>query len=61
MNTVREMPMYELTGTELDAVYGGFFDFGIDVFQLNVVGVQFGLAIGGSVAQAIQQQNNSTI
>ena len=61
MREVTEMPMYELTGTELDAVSGGFFDFGNVVTQLNVVGVQFGLALGGSVTQVIQQVNESTI
>jgi|SoiMethySBSTD1v2_1073268.scaffolds.fasta_scaffold00487_36 hypothetical protein len=64
MNTVREvteMPMYELTGAELDAVSGGFFDFGNTVFQLNAIGAQIGLAIGGAVTQVIQQGNNSNI
>jgi hypothetical protein len=63
MNTVREvteMPMYELTGAELDAVSGGFFDFGNTVFQLNAIGAQIGLAIG-AVTQVIQQGNNSNI
>jgi hypothetical protein len=61
MREITEMPMHELTREELDAVSGGFFDFGNDVFQLNVVGIQAGLAVFGGVAQGIAQQNNSTI
>ena len=61
MREVTEMPMYELTGAELDAVSGGFFDFLNTVTQVNAVGAQIGVALGGAVAQLIQQQNNSTI
>jgi hypothetical protein len=61
MREVTEMPMYELTGAELDAVSGGFFDFGNMVTQVNAVGAQIGVAFLGSVAQLIQQQNNSNI
>jgi hypothetical protein len=61
MREVTEMPMHELIDAELDAVSGGFFDIGNNVFQLNVVGVQFGLALGGAVGQAILQSNNSNI
>jgi hypothetical protein len=61
MREVTEMPMYELADAELDAVSGGFFDFGNTVTQLNVVAVQLGVALGGSVLQAIQQGNSSTI
>jgi hypothetical protein len=62
MNTVREITeMHELTGAELDAVSGGFFDFGNSVLQLNVVAAQIGVALGGAVAQLIQQGNNSNI
>ena len=61
MREVTEMPMYELTGAELDAVSGGFFDFGNVVTQVNAVGAQIGVAFLGSVAQLIQQQNNSNI
>jgi hypothetical protein len=61
MREVTEMPMYALADAELDAVSGGFFDFGNTVTQLNVVAVQLGVALGGSVLQAIQQGNSSTI
>ena len=61
MREITEMPMYELTGAELDAVSGGFFDFGNSVLQLNVVAAQIGVALGGAVAQLIQQGNSSNI
>jgi hypothetical protein len=61
MRKVNEMPMYELTGAELDAVSGGFFDFENVVTQVNAVGAQIGVALLGSVQNIIQQQNNSNI
>jgi hypothetical protein len=61
MREVTEMPMYELTGAELDAVSGGVFDFLNTVTQVNAVGAQIGVALLGIVGQAIVQQNNSNI
>jgi bacteriocin-like protein len=61
MREVTEMPMHELTDAELDAVSGGFFDIGNTVFQLNAVGAQLGVALGGLVLQGIGQSNTSTI
>jgi len=61
---ITEMSMHELTDTELDAVSGGFFDFGNNVVQLNAVlaqvGVQAGVA-GSNLLQTIAQGNNSNI
>jgi hypothetical protein len=53
-----EIPMRELTETELDAVCGGLFDVG-SIVQTNTA-VQVGLAFGGSLAQLIGQSNIST-
>jgi hypothetical protein len=61
MREVTEIPMYELADAELDAVSGGFFDFGNTVTQLNVVAVQLGVALGGAVLQGIGQSNTSNI
>ena len=64
--------MRELTDTELDAVCGGFFDFGNIVTQTNIA-TQVGVAAGGisgitggnagnaSVAQLLAQANFSSI
>jgi hypothetical protein len=64
--------MRELTDTELDAVCGGFFDFGNIVTQTNIA-TQVGVAVGGisgitganagnaSVAQLLAQANFSSI
>ena len=57
---IAEIPMRELTEKELDAVCGGFLDFGNSVLQTNV-GVNIGLAFGGGVAQLIGQSNISLI
>jgi hypothetical protein len=58
-----ESTMYELTGTELDAVSGGLFDFGNEVTQVNSA-EQTGfnlLAIGAEVDQVLVQRNRSRI
>ena len=60
MIPMRELPMSELTDTELDAVSGGFFDFLNSVTQINT-GVQVGVAALGSVVQALGQSNISVI
>ena len=64
--------MRELTDTELDAVCGGFFNFGNVVTQTNIA-TQVGVAIGGisgitggnagnaTVAQLLGQANFSFI
>jgi hypothetical protein len=55
--------MYELTGTELDAVSGGVFDFGNEVTQANIA-EQTGfnlLTVGGEVEQYLSQRNRSRI
>ena len=64
--------MRELTDTELDAVCGGFFDFGNIVTQTNIA-TQVGVAVGGisgitggnagnaTVAQLLAQANFSWI
>jgi hypothetical protein len=64
--------MRELIDTELDAVCGGFFDFGNIVTQTNIA-TQVGVAVGGisgitggnagnaSVAQLLAQANFSSI
>jgi hypothetical protein len=54
--------MYELTGAELDAVSGGFLDFGNIVVQPNI-GVQIGLSLFSlaNIGQLLNQGNNSTI
>jgi len=61
---ITEMSMHELTDAELDVVSGGFFDFGNNVFQTNLVlaqvGVQLG-AVGSNLLQTIAQGNNSNI
>jgi bacteriocin-like protein len=59
-----EVPVAELTDTELDAVYGGLLNFGNAISQQNVA-VPIGLAQGGgvlspaAVAQVIGQANFS--
>ncbi|MET0657982.1 MAG: hypothetical protein ABW110_07480 [Steroidobacteraceae bacterium] len=53
--------MRELTSDEMNEVVGGFFDFGNTVTQVNAVGAQIGVALGGAVAQLIQQGNSSNI
>jgi hypothetical protein len=63
MTPVREIPMSELTDTELDAVCGGILNFGNIVTQTNTA-VQVGVGIGGlggltSVAQFLGQANFS--
>jgi bacteriocin-like protein len=60
MRQLTEMPMTELSDTELDAVSGGFFDFGNIVTQTNV-GVNIALALGALVQQVIGQSNSSNI
>jgi len=64
--------MRELTDTEVDAVCGGFFDFGNIVTQTNIA-TQVGVAVGGisgitggnagnaSVTQLLGQLNFSSI
>ena len=63
--------MRELTDTELDAVCGGFFNFGNVVTQTNIA-TQIGVAVGGTsffspnsgnaaVAQFLAQANVSNI
>ena len=53
----------ELTESELDAVSGGFFDFGNDVTQVNAATlIGFNLLTGiGGVVQVVGQSNTSTI
>ena len=53
-----QLPMKELTDTELDAVCGGIWNFGNTVVQQNI-GVQVGLAFGGAVEQLLGQANYS--
>jgi hypothetical protein len=53
--------MRELTSDEMNEVVGGVFDFLNTVTQVNAVGAQIGVALFGSVAQGIAQQNNSNI
>jgi hypothetical protein len=57
-----EIPMRELTETELDAVCGGLFDFGNTLVQTNTA-VNIGLVglIGGSLTQAIVQSQVAAI
>jgi hypothetical protein len=57
-----EIPMRELTETELDAVCGGLFNFGsiASIVQANTA-VNVGLAFGGSVAQLIGQSNIAAV
>ena len=59
---ITEVPMHELSGAELDAVSGGFFDFGNIVIQPNI-GVQVGLSLFslGGIAQLLGQGNNANI
>jgi bacteriocin-like protein len=57
------IPTTELTDTELDAVSGGFLDFGNPVIQINT-GLNLNLAVlsaTGPVAQAIGQANAGLI
>jgi hypothetical protein len=52
-----EIPMRELTETELDAVCGGLFDFGNTLVQTNTA-VNIGVGVlGGSLTQLIGQSN----
>ena len=60
MRELTEIPLSELTDTELDAVSGGFFDFGNSVAQINT-GVQVAVALGGGIAQLLGQSNISVI
>ena len=55
MRELTEIPMSELTDTELDAVGGGLFDVA-NVVQANT-GVNVGVALLGAVAQVIGQSN----
>jgi len=59
---VTEVPMHELSGVDLDAVSGGFLDFGNIVIQPNI-GVQIGLSLFSlaSIQQLLGQGNNSSI
>ena len=59
MSELSAVAMTELTDTELDAVSGGFLDFGNPVIQVNT-GLNLNLAVlsaTGPVAQAIGQGN----
>jgi hypothetical protein len=59
------IPMIELTDTELDAVCGGFFDFGNAVAQSNSaqnINVNVLTAnLGGETEQTVFQHNTSLI
>ncbi len=57
---VSELPVSELTDAELDAVCGGFLNFGNPVVQTNTA-LNVGVALGGSVQQLVGQANFSII
>ena len=64
MSELIETPIHELTETELDAVAGGFFDFGNTVTQSNaatVIGFNALTLGGGTVLQLVGQSNDSNI
>ena len=52
--------MTELSDTELDAVSGGFFDFGNSVWQSNTA-ANVNVSAFSLVVQAIHQSNSSNI
>jgi bacteriocin-like protein len=63
MSELSAVAMAELTDTELEAVSGGFLDFGNPVIQINT-GLNLNLAVlsaTGPVAQAIGQGNAGLI
>jgi bacteriocin-like protein len=60
MRQLTEMPMTELSDTELDAVSGGFFDFGNIITQTNI-GVNVALGLGSVIQQVIAQANSGNI
>jgi hypothetical protein len=63
MSELSAVLMTELTDMELDAVCGGFLDFGNPVIQINT-GLNLNLAVlsaSGPVAQAIGQGNTGLI
>ena len=60
MRQLTEMPMTELSDTELDAVSGGFFDFGNIVTQSNTA-ANVNVSLLSAVQQVIAQSNSSNI
>jgi bacteriocin-like protein len=60
MRQLTEMPMTELSDTELDAVSGGFFNFGNIITQTNI-GVNLALGLGSTIQQLIVQANTANI
>lgn len=60
MRQLTEMPMTELSDTELDAVSGGFLDFGNIITQTNI-GVNVALGLGSVIQQLIGQTNSGNI
>jgi bacteriocin-like protein len=60
MRQLTEMPMTELSDTELDAVSGGFFDFGNIVAQSNTA-ANVNVSLLSAVQQVIAQSNSSNI
>ena len=60
MRQLTEMPMTELGDTELDAVSGGFLDFGNIITQTNI-GVNVALGLGSVIQQLIGQTNSGNI
>jgi bacteriocin-like protein len=60
MRQLTEMPMTELSDTELDTVSGGFFDFGNLVAQANTA-ANVNVSALSLVQQVIGQSNSSNI
>jgi bacteriocin-like protein len=60
MRHLTEMPMTELSDAELDAVSGGFLDFGNIITQTNI-GVNLALGLGSVIQQVIGQANTGSI
>jgi bacteriocin-like protein len=60
MRQLTEMPMTELSDTELDAVSGGFLDFGNIITQTNI-GVNVALGLGSVIEQFVAQANSGNI
>jgi bacteriocin-like protein len=55
-----EMQMTELSDAELDAVSGGFLDFGNIITQTNI-GVNIALGLGSLIQQVVGQANTGSI
>jgi hypothetical protein len=55
-----EMKMTELSDLELDAVSGGFLDFGNIIVQPNI-GLNLALGLGSVITQVIGQANTGNI